>query len=96
MDILKIITITNYIILTSEDPKNEAVLDIILDISLGINNTNCVIELNRKNAIKKGMKIRNDNCVLIIVGKGLEDTETHKTTIYKHSDYDCVIKELQA
>lgn len=87
---------TNYIILTSEDPKNEAVLDIILDISLGINNTNYIIELNRKNAIKKGMKIRNDNCVLIIVGKGLEESETHKTTIYKHSDYDCVIKELQA
>ena len=79
------------IILTSEDPKNESLLDIIFDISIGITKDNYTIELSRKEAIKKGMKILNSNSILVIVGKGLEDIEKHNNKVYKHSDYDCVL-----
>ena len=82
-------------ILTSEDPKNESVLDIILDISSGFFKSNYLIELNRKNAIIKGIKIQDEDSILVITGKGLEETETHKNIVLKHSDYDCVMQELK-
>ncbi len=83
------------IILTSEDPKNEAILDIILDISLGIVNTTYIIELNRKNAISKALELNNKSSVVVIVGKGLEDEEKHKNITYKHSDYQWVLKKVE-
>ena len=79
------------IILTSEDPKNEPLINIIFDISLGISKDNYIIQLSRKDAIKNGMKILNSNSILVIVGKGLEDIEKHNNKVYKHSDYDCVL-----
>ena len=76
------------IILTSEDPKNESVINIIFDISLGIIKTNYSIELYRKNAIIKALKLRTNDNIIIIVGKGLEETETIGNIKYKHSDFE--------
>ena len=84
----------DFIILTSEDPKNEPLIEIIFDISLGITKNNYTIILSRKYAIKKGIEILNPNSILVIVGKGLEDIEKHKYANYKHNDYECVKKEI--
>ena len=77
-----------HIILTSEDPKNESVINIIFDISLGIINTNYSVELYRKNAISKALKLRNSNNIIVVVGKGLEETEQIGNKTYKHSDFE--------
>ena len=83
------------IILTSEDPKDESLIDIIFDISIGIINTNYTIELNRKNAIEKALKLRKDKSVILIVGKGMEESEKHKNKTYSHSDYNCVLNQIK-
>ena len=85
---------TKIIILTSEDPKNESLINIIFDISLGIINNYYIIELNRKKAIEKALDLRNDNTVILIVGKGFETTEKHKNINYIHSDLETVEKSL--
>ena len=81
------------IILTSEDPKNEPLINIIFDISLGIVNNHYIIELSRKKAIEKALDLRNDSNVILIVGKGLETTEKHKNTSYNHSDFEFVLQK---
>jgi UDP-N-acetylmuramoyl-L-alanyl-D-glutamate--2,6-diaminopimelate ligase len=83
------------IILTSEDPKDESLIDIIFDISIGIINANYTIELNRKNAIEKALKLRKDKSVILIVGKGMEESEKHKNKTYSHSDYECVLNQIK-
>ena len=83
------------IILTSEDPKDESLIEIIFDISIGIINTNYIIELNRKGAIEKALKLRKDGSVILIVGKGMEESEKHKNITYSHSDYECVLKQIK-
>ena len=78
----------DHIILTSEDPKNESIINIIFDISLGIINTKYDIELYRKKAISKALKLRRNDNILVVVGKGTEETEKIGNTIYKHSDFE--------
>lgn len=80
------------IILTSEDPKDESLVEIIFDISLGIIKTNYTIELSRKNAIEKAIKSSDYKNIIVIVGKGLESKEKHKNYTCNHSDINCVIK----
>ena len=77
----------DYIILTSEDPKNESLINIIFDISLGITKDLYTIKLSRKEAILLGLKMNNTDSVLVIVGKGAETTEQHKNITYNHSDF---------
>jgi UDP-N-acetylmuramyl-tripeptide synthetase len=83
------------IILTSEDPKNESLIDIIFDISLGIIKCLYYIELDRKKGISKALKHQEKENVIVIVGKGMEEVETIKNVTYKHSDYNCVMELLK-
>lgn len=82
------------IILTSEDPKDESLINIIFDISIGIINSLYYIELSRKNAIKKAISLHEDNTVVVIVGKGMEESETIQGKVFYHSDYTCVLNSL--
>ena len=61
----------------------------------GIIKTNFSIELYRKHAISKALKLRNKENIVVIVGKGLEDTETIGNNKYKHSDFNEVKIVLQ-
>lgn len=78
------------IILTSEDPKNESLIQIIFDISLGVIKAEYLIELSRKKAIEKILKLRTNDDVVLIVGKGFENKENINNILYSHSDYECV------
>ena len=85
---------SNTIILTSEDPKNEPLINIIFDISLGITSSLYYIELSRKNAIKKAIDLQDNDTVVVIVGKGMEEIEKIKDNVYYHSDYSCVLNYI--
>lgn len=75
------------IILTSEDPKCEPVLEIIYDISQNIINHEYTISLFRKHAIDSMLESLNDDYIGVVVGKGLEETEKINNVEYKYSDY---------
>lgn len=60
-------------IITSDNPRTEEPLSIIQDIIKGINKNNYEILENRKEAIKKAIKIARKDDVIVIAGKGHED-----------------------
>ena len=60
------------IILTEDDPRNEKVRDIALDIAAGIKKTNYVIIDDRYDAIRQAIELADPNDTIIILGKGDE------------------------
>ena len=75
------------VILTSEDPKEEPLIQIIFDISLGLIQRPYTIHFSRKNAIKALIQALNKESIGVIVGKGLETYEQIQNNRYNHSDY---------
>ena len=63
-------------ILCFDDPANEDPLDIINEIITGFKNDHYIIEVDRKKAIKKAMKIAKKDDIIFILGKGNE--KSHK------------------
>lgn len=70
----KIVTdLSDKAIITSDDLHNEDPKQIVDDMIKGLINTNYEIELDRKKAIIKGIKMLDINDVLLILGKGHEE-----------------------
>jgi UDP-N-acetylmuramoyl-L-alanyl-D-glutamate--2,6-diaminopimelate ligase len=68
-------TLSDYCIITSDNPRNENPKLIINDIESGMLSSITPYEkiVNRKSAIERGLKILKDKDLLIIAGKGHED-----------------------
>ena len=82
------------IIITSEDPKNEPVLQIISDIATGIIHKEYFISLSRKEGIDLMISNLKEDYIGVIIGKGLEDTENINNIYYPHSDFFYAQKKL--
>ena len=82
---------SDYMIITDDDPHNEDEQEIVNDILKGNNFKNYEICLDRKEAIKRGMKLLKENDILFILGKGHEEYIVGKTRI-KHNDKEEVLK----
>jgi len=68
------VTLAKKVIITSDNPRFEDPQAIIEDILNGIDDKSSVIvEPNRKEAIKKALEIREENEIVVILGKGDEE-----------------------
>ena len=65
--------LSNFVIFTNDNPRNENPDSIIEDMILKIDKNNYQIIKNRKKAIKKGIQILNGNDILLVLGKGHEE-----------------------
>ncbi len=65
--------LSDYAILTSDNPRTENPAKIMDDILKGVSTTNYEVELDRKTAIKKGIEMLEPEDILLILGKGHED-----------------------
>lgn len=83
------------VIFTSEDPKDESIFNIINNLLKKVKD-NYYITLFRDDAIKLGISLLNDNDILIIFGKGLENKEVYKNYIFKRSDKDILDNLLKS
>ena len=63
---------SDYVILTTDNPRDENPLDIIADMTTGLQNNNYEIEINREKAIIKGIQKLTKNDILLVLGKGHE------------------------
>lgn len=72
-------------IFTSEDPKDERITNILSDLTKKTTNT-YYITLYRDEAIRLGVSLMKENDILIIFGKGHENTERYGNYIFHHSD----------
>jgi UDP-N-acetylmuramoyl-L-alanyl-D-glutamate--2,6-diaminopimelate ligase len=89
------IALTNcaFNIITVDDLNNETAEEILHDMFEGNTLTNYEIELNRKEAIYKGISHLQDNDTLLIMGKGHEDFIKVGKDRIPHNDVQ-VVKEF--
>ena len=64
--------LSDYVILTNDNPRNENPKEIIREIKQNMNN-NFKIIYDRKKAIQEGIKMLTENDILLILGKGHEE-----------------------
>jgi len=82
------------VIVTSDNPRSEDPNEIIKDVVSGIKSCDCLhVEVDRREAIKYALKIREEDEMLIILGKG---DETYQEIKGKKIPFDdrVVVREL--
>lgn len=87
-------SLSDYVILTNDNPRTEDEKLIMKDILEGITTNNYEVIYDRKVAIKKGISMLKDNDCLLILGKGHEDYQIIGRTKIHLSDYEEVIKNI--
>jgi len=88
---------SDYVILTSDNPRNEAPMVIIEQIEEGTKGTGTPYEVceSRREAIFIGVESLNRGDSLIIAGKGHEDYQIVGTVKHHFSDYETALEALQ-
>lgn len=87
---------SKHIIVTSDNPRFEDPDLIIEDILKGIKNkSNTVVEINRKEAIKKAIAMADEKSVVLVLGKGDESTQIIYDQKLPFSDKQVIEEILQ-
>lgn len=84
--------LSDYVIFTNDNPRDEDEKSIMNDMVKNLCKTNYEIIYDRKDAIKKGVKLLHKNDYLVILGKGHEDYQIIKNTKYHFDDKEEVLK----
>jgi UDP-N-acetylmuramoyl-L-alanyl-D-glutamate--2,6-diaminopimelate ligase len=88
--------LSDFVIITSDNPRSEEPLAIIRDIETGVVGKNYLTEPDRKEAIRKAVDIAGEGDIILIAGKGHEDYQEIKGIRHPFSDRDAatqIIKE---
>jgi len=86
--------LSDFVIITNDNPRNENPRMIIADIEKGISKTNYEIILNREEAIKKAITGSDDSSVVLIAGKGHENYQIIQGVKSHFSDKEIAEKYL--
>lgn len=86
---------SDYVIFTSDNPRDENPEDIIKDMISNLENTNYEIEINREKAINKGIQKLDKNDILLLLGKGHEEYQIIKGKKFHFSDLEKVINFIR-
>lgn len=89
-----VLSLSNKVIFTNDNPRDEDPNQIISDLLKNNNNNDYIIELDRKKAIKKGIKLLNNNDILLILGKGHEDYQIIGNNKTHFNDKETVLELL--
>lgn len=88
---------SDYVIFTSDNPRNEKPEDILNDITQSLIGDNYEVVVDRLTAIRQGIDMLKENDILMILGKGHEDYQEINQQRIHFSDQEEVnkyIKEL--
>ena len=86
--------LSDYVIFTNDNPRDEEPSDIINDMIHSLNKDNYEVILDRKTAIRRGIDLLDKCDMLFILGKGHEDYQIIKEIKYHLSDKEEVIKYI--
>jgi UDP-N-acetylmuramoyl-L-alanyl-D-glutamate--2,6-diaminopimelate ligase len=81
---------SNYVIFTSDNPRDEEEMDIINDIIRDIERTNYEVIVDRKDAIKKAIAISDEGDIIAILGRGNEQFQKVKGKLIPLNDIHVV------
>ena len=87
--------LSDFVVITSDNPRIEEASEIIKDIIKGIKKDNYMIEPDRAKAIEKAVSIANTGDILLIAGKGHENYQEIKGIRYPFSDKEVFKKIIQ-
>lgn len=87
-------SLSNYVIMTSDNPRDEDPRDIINDMIHNLDKTNYEIITNRKKAIIKGIQKLKNNDILLVLGKGHETYQIIKGKKYDFDDKLIVLENI--
>ncbi|AJC91690.1 UDP-N-acetylmuramoylalanyl-D-glutamate 2,6-diaminopimelate ligase [Campylobacter subantarcticus LMG 24377] len=83
------------LIITSDNPRFEEPMDIISDILSGVEKDESIlVECDRKEAIKKALKLKTKDDFVVILGKGDETYQEIKGVKYPFNDKEAVLEIL--
>jgi UDP-N-acetylmuramoyl-L-alanyl-D-glutamate--2,6-diaminopimelate ligase len=85
--------LSDYVIITSDNPRSEGPMDIIKDIEKGLVGDHYLIEPDRREAIRKAVEIATSGDTVLVAGKGHESYQEIEGIRYEFSDRD-VLKEI--
>ncbi len=86
---------SDYVVVTSDNPRSEEPDAIIKDIKPGLVGNNYEICTDRKEAIEKILSLAKENDVVLLAGKGDENYQETKGVKSPFSDKDVALKFLQ-
>lgn len=87
--------LSDYVIITSDNPRNEDPLGIIKEIESGISNKNYLIVPDRHEAISMAVKKAENGDIVLIAGKGHEDYQEIKGKRHLFSDREIAEEALR-
>ena len=90
---------SNQVIFTSDNPRNEDPMVILSEIEAGVepHNVRKVLTIeDRTQAIKTACKLAKSGDIILIAGKGHEDYQEIKGVKYHFNDYELVQEFLKA
>jgi UDP-N-acetylmuramoyl-L-alanyl-D-glutamate--2,6-diaminopimelate ligase len=88
-------SLSDYCIITSDNPRTEKPLEILKEIEVGIKKTSCYYEKieNRRDAINAALKFADKGDIVVIAGKGHENYQIIGEDVFHFDDVE-VVKEL--
>ena len=87
---------SNFVVLTSDNPRSEDPLAIMNDALLGLQRTRTpyVLEPDRRKAIAKALGEAKAGDIVLIAGKGHEKTQTTREGVFPFDDFSVAREEL--
>lgn len=88
--------LSDYVILTTDNPQYENSYRIMRDIERGVYKTNCPYKLidNRSDAISLAFSLATPKTNVVIVGKGSENFQNINGEYVSYSDYETITQKL--
>lgn len=90
-----VLNLSDLVIFTADDPRNEEVIDIINDLISSTDKNNYIIEIDRAEAIKKALSLAQKDDIIIIAGRGNDSEMPFKDGYIHCNDFEEVRKYLE-
>ncbi len=85
---------SDFVIFTSDNPRNEIAEMILNDITKDLSNENYMVIENREEAIKKGIQMLENNDILLVLGKGHETYQIINNQKTYFNDKEIILKHI--
>ncbi len=87
--------LSDFCIITSDNPRSENPLDIILDIKKGIKKQNFEVVTNRQEAIRRAIDMAKKDDIVFIAGKGAEKYQEIGGIKYAYNDENYIMQLIE-